>query len=507
MTEELPDGWAWVALGDVVDSIKNGVFVSRAKSEPDGVPILRIGAVRPMSLDLGDLRYSRMSEECLRDKDALLVEGDILFTRYNGNPDLVGACALVSTSVALTYPDKLIRARVSKEVALSSYVALVFSSQDVRSQVRLSVRSTAGQAGISGSDLRSVRVPLPPLGEQRRIVAALEAELSRLDAADKQLAQAEARLTSLRARFVEDTCLGRGRKGAESSAQLAPAAVDDGMVPGLPAGWEWKRLQEVADVVGGVTKDARKQSDPDCAEVPYLRVANVQKGALDLTQVKTIRVPPKKASQLELLPGDVLLNEGGDRDKLGRGWVWEGQIPGCIHQNHVFRARVRDGAIHPKLLSWHANEFGQRWCQANGKQSVNLASISLSKIRLLPIPVPPEEEQAELVKKLETAMSVFDRTAEQLASARAKATALRQALLNTAFTGKLVPQDPADEPASALLERLKAEHATVPATKRGRRSATAKATSAPARTSSATLTRIADDPQPVHAGEQTTLEF
>ncbi len=289
----------------------------------------------------------------------------------------------------------------------------------------------------------------------------------------------------------------------ESSAQLAPAAVDDGMVPSLPAGWEWKRLQEIADVVGGVTKDARKQSDPDCAEVPYLRVANVQKGVLDLTQVNTIRVPREKASQLELLPGDVLLNEGGDRDKLGRGWVWEGQIPGCIHQNHVFRARVRDGAIHPKLLSWHANEFGQRWCQANGKQSVNLASISLSKIRLLPVPVPPEEEQVELVKKLENAMAVFDRTAEQLASARAKATDLRRALLNAAFTGKLVPQDPSDESAAALLERARSERASAPKPKRARRSTIKTST----RLASAADVRAPEDPQPVHAGEQTALEF
>lgn len=503
MTEELPESWAQTTVDDLLgEKIINGRSVPTREG---GFPVLRLNAIKDGKIDPSVAKEGEWSES--EAEPYLLKAGDFLLSRGNGSLSLVGRGGLVSESYQVAFPDTMMRIRVNLGLVDSKYFCLLWNSSVLRREIESLARTTAGIYKVNQAILQGVHIPLPPRAEQRRIVDALEVELSRLDAADRQLAQAEARLVSLRARFVEDTCLGRGKDSAESSAKLAPAAVDDGMVPSLPAGWAWKRLQEVADVVGGVTKDARKQSDPDCVEVPYLRVANVQKGVLDLTRVNTIRVPQEKALQLELLPGDVLLNEGGDRDKLGRGWVWEGQIPGCIHQNHVFRARVRDGSIHPKLLSWHVNEFGQRWCQANGKQSVNLASISMSKIRLLPIPVPPEEEQAELVKKLETAMSVFDRTAEQLASARAKAAALRQALLNTAFTGKLVPQDPADEPASALLDRLKAEHAIVPAPKRGRRTATSKATSAPVRTSPVTPTRIADDPQPVHAGEQTALEF
>ncbi|MFE9244963.1 restriction endonuclease subunit S [Nocardiopsis sp. NPDC006938] len=499
MTEELPDGWVWASVGEVAETTL-GKMLDRAKNTGEhAVPYLRNVNVQWGHIDLTDV----LSMEIPPEKQELfrLQEGDLIICEGGE----IGRCAMWAGGVSyMAFQKALHRVRTFRGVE-AKYLLYVFEFLS-RSGKLLPYATGSTIKHIPQQKLRNIRFPLPPSSEQRKITTVLEVELSRLDAADRQLARAQERLVNLRARFVEETCLGRGY-ASDGSARLAPAGVDDGMVPELPAGWEWKRLQEVADVVGGVTKDARKQSDPDCAEVPYLRVANVQKGELDLTQVKTIRVPPKKASQLELLPGDVLLNEGGDRDKLGRGWVWEGQIPGCIHQNHVFRARVRDEVIHPKLLSWHANEFGQRWCQANGKQSVNLASISLSKIRLLPVPVPPEEEQAELVKKLETAMSVFDRTAEQLASARVKAAALRQALLNTAFTGKLIPQDPADEPASVLLDRLKAERASVPAPKRGRRTATPKATSAPVRTSSATPTRIADDPQPVHAGEQTTLEF
>ena len=148
--------------------------------------------------------------------------------------------------------------------------------------------------------------------------------------------------------------------------------------------------------MGGVTKDSKKQSLPGMVEVPYLRVANVQRGALKLDEVSSIRVTPQQAQALELRTGDVLLNEGGDRDKLARGWVWEGEVPSCIHQNHVFRARLRID-LDPYFLSFTANTLGGRWAERNGKQSVNLASISLSMIRRMPVIVPPEGVSARAV--------------------------------------------------------------------------------------------------------------
>ena len=233
------------------------------------------------------------------------------------------------------------------------------------------------------------------------------------------------------------------------------------------------RLGELADVVGGVTKDKKKQSDPDLPEVPYLRVANVQRGHLALDNVATIRVPPKKAEQLRLQDGDVLMNEGGDRDKLGRGWVWNGQVPGAIHQNHVFRARIRHEVLAPQLLSWYANGAA-KWFEENGKQSTNLASISLSRIKLLPVPVPPPDEQRAIVERIEEQLV-------QLRHARAAAervlrqgSQLRNALLRRAFAGDLVPQDETDEHAADAIARIAAERAAQPKPKRTRKKVTPK---------------------------------
>ena len=166
----------------------------------------------------------------------------------------------------------------------------------------------------------------------------------------------------------------------------------------------------------------------------------------------------------------MLLNEGGDRDKLGRGWIWEGQIPECIHQNHVFRVRLNSSLAIPKFVSHYANHFGQQYFFEEGNQTTNLASINMSKLRALPVPLPPVGEQEKLVAGLEDYLSLVDNCCESMRANLRRAARLRQAILKKAFEGKLVPQDPNDEPASALLQRIRSVRAHAPTRRRRDRS-------------------------------------
>jgi type I restriction enzyme, S subunit len=239
----------------------------------------------------------------------------------------------------------------------------------------------------------------------------------------------------------------------------------------IPDSWVWTTLGEIAKVVGGVTKDSKRQSDPKLSEVPYLRVANVQRGYLDLRIVARIRVPESTLEKLRLQPGDVLLNEGGDRDKLGRGWVWQGQIPDCIHQNHIFRARLVEATVHPKFLAWYANECARSWFDQMASQSVNLASISLSNIKRLPVPLPPYEEQEGIVAILDDYLSLLEASVSAVEEVKQRASALRRSLMAEAFGGRLVPQPHVDESARSLLKRINAGHPTQPQGRRHRRTA------------------------------------
>ena len=202
--------------------------------------------------------------------------------------------------------------------------------------------------------------------------------------------------------------------------------------------WPTEPLGTICEIVSGITKDSKKKGD-DYREVPYLRVANVQRLQLNLSEVKTIPAKESTIASYRLEPGDILLNEGGDRDKLGRGWIWQGQISECIHQNHVFRARIRDGKAIPKWIAYYANTNEARaYFLASGKQTTNLASISKKNLSALPVPLPPVDVQETLVAEIDTQLSRLDEVVSTLQGIQAKLKQARASILKAAVEGRLV---------------------------------------------------------------------
>ncbi|MGW4373438.1 restriction endonuclease subunit S [Streptomyces albidoflavus] len=455
--EALPEGWVRARIGDLCD------VNPRAFDEEPGdddlisqVPMAFVEAESGRMDASTQVRFGDFKKKSL----TRFQEDDVLFAKItpcmeNGKiakaQGLVGGRALGSTEFHVLR---------SAGGVLPEYLTHYLLQRNVRRVAERNMSGAVGQRRVPRPYLAGLEIPVPPLSEQRRIVAKLDEQLAHIEAGE-----AAARTALANSEILHDRITGQGACGGLGDVELFPvevgkADVDDGELPHLPAGWRWARLGEIAAVAGGVTKDSKKQGDPEYVEVPYLRVANVQRGRLVLDRIEKIRVPAIKAEALRLIGGDVLLNEGGDRDKLGRGWIWEDQIEDCIHQNHVFRARIVNNAIEPLLLAWHANSFGKNWCDRNGKQTVNLASISLRKIKLLPVPVPPQEVQAELVKVIQGHVEEVAAAHQLAQAALAQAAELRGALLHAAFTGALVPQDPADEPASVLLDRIRSERLT-----------------------------------------------
>jgi type I restriction enzyme, S subunit len=227
-------------------------------------------------------------------------------------------------------------------------------------------------------------------------------------------------------------------------------------LPALPSGWCWTTLATIAEIEGGITKDQKRQRTDSMREVPYLRVANVQRNYLDLREIKTILAEDDEISAMRLRKGDVLFTEGGDRDKLGRGWVWNDEIKECIHQNHIFRARLCLPLAEPKFVSYHGNFFGQQWFTATGKQTTNLASINKGVLSRFPVPLAPLNEQRRIVAKIEELFSDLDAGVAALNRIKANLKRYRAAVLKAAVEGKLTEEwrakHPKTEPASKLLE-------------------------------------------------------
>lgn len=189
-----PTGWTWVGLGQLMTLLRNGVSIKPTAIA--GTAILRISAVRPLAVNASDVRF--LDADVARDAKYAVESGDILFTRYNGNPQLVGVCGVVKNLARTTlHPDKLIRVKIASPLA-PELVAMLLSAGYSRSFLAKRVRTTAGQAGISGGDLKQVPVCIPPLAEQHRIVAEVERRLSLVDKLEAVVADALKHGASLR---------------------------------------------------------------------------------------------------------------------------------------------------------------------------------------------------------------------------------------------------------------------------------------------------------------------
>lgn len=343
---------------------------------------------------------------------------------------------------------------------------------------------------------------LAPKNEQSRIVDKLEELFSELEEGVKELKAAQTKLSQYRQSLLKSAVEGSLTQQwrAENSAQVQetgeqllarilkqrreqwrqqklaefaekgktppknwqeaypePVQPDTTDLPKLPEGWVWASLDMLGDIVSGVTKGTKRKAEIEMREVPYLRVANVQRGFLDLDEIKTILATESDIKKYTLMPGDILFNEGGDRDKLGRGWVWYGEVDNCIHQNHVFRMRAFVTDLVPEFISHHGNTFGKLWFQNAGKQTTNLASINKGILQKFPVPLAPAVEQKRIIELLEEELTLLAKQEEYTLAALTASEAQRKNILKSAFSGQLVPQDPNDEPASVLLEKIKRE--------------------------------------------------
>jgi type I restriction enzyme S subunit len=156
----------------------------------------------------------------------------------------------------------------------------------------------------------------------------------------------------------------------------------------------------------------------------------VQDGYLDLQQVKFLRVKPADVEKFRLIPGDVLMNEGGDFDKLGRGTVWEGEIEPCIHQNHVFRVRTFPELLDPYFLAYFSGSSrGKAYFVKSSKQSTNLASINSTQLRAFEVPVPPFSEQSAIVDHLQSHKNRLELEGRNIGKLKAQKTGLMDDLL------------------------------------------------------------------------------
>ena len=284
---------------------------------------------------------------------------------------------------------------------------------------------------IGGPDLRSLPILLPPLAEQRAIAAVLDAIDEAIERTEEVIAATERLRDALLHELLTCGLPGRHSEWAD--------------VPGLgtvPACWDVVRLGDVAEVQTGRAVN-RKSARNGNVEVPYLSVANVKDGYLDLDVVKTMLVSLNDLERYGLKAGDVLFTEGGDADKLGRGTVWQGEIEPCLHQNHVFSVRPHDDVLLSSFLSASASsDRGKRYFLGAAKQTTNLASINSTQLKSMPMPLPTLLEQ----RAIDAALGGVDGAIERAREERAGLHSLQAAAADALLTGRVRVGQVAERP-------------------------------------------------------------
>ena len=284
---------------------------------------------------------------------------------------------------------------------------------------------------LYSDDLGRIEAILPPCEEQDAIVRFLDHADWRI----RRYILAKQKLIKLLEEQKQAIIHRAVTRSLDPNVRLKPSDVE--WLGDMPEHWEVARLKDVADVQTGLTLGKNYKSVVTESH-PYLRVANVQVGRVDLRHVKRIDVPPQEASGATLRDGDVLMTEGGDIDKLGRGCVWHDEIPGCLHQNHIFAVRCRQHLLVPEFLAGlMASQHGRDYFQLTAKRTTNLASTNSTTLRAFPIVLPPNVEQRAILDDISRQSigldTAIDRTQREISLLRE----YRTRLIADVVTGKL----------------------------------------------------------------------
>jgi type I restriction enzyme S subunit len=419
MNKSAPEGWGIVPLGEFCLGVRGVSYkpedLSPAKAEHT-VTLLRSNNIQSGRLVLADVQNVNQAKVS---KKQLACEGDIAVCMSNGSKRLVGKSAVFrnipqGTKYTVGAFCSIFRPLDS---ASSGFVAQLLSSDQFQHQVDFSLAGSAIN-NLKNSGVIEYQFLKPPLPEQQKIAAILS---SVDNVIEKTRAQID-KLKDLKTGMMQELLT----KG------IGHTEFKDSPVGRIPVGWECIPLEEVATVQTGVAKNSN--SVGDMIEVPYLRVANVQDGFLDLSEVKTIKIDRSRLDRFALQKDDVLVNEGGDFDKLGRGAVWDNRIVPCVHQNHVFVVRTDKSKLLSFFFSYlSGSQHGKKYYLSCAKQTTNLASLNSSQLKKFPVLLPSLLEQ----EKISGALATTDQKIDECSRKLAKSLDLKKALMQDLLTGKV----------------------------------------------------------------------
>ena len=368
-------------------------------------------------------------------------EQDILIARYGAS------LGRILTGQSGAYNVAMVKVHIPEEIH-RQFVYHLLNSEIFQAPLRLLSRSA--QSGFNKQNLSNIDLPFPPLAEQKRIADKLDTLLARVEACRARLERVHVILKRFRQAVLAAATSGEltedWRKNKDKSKKY--------------------RLVSLAETGSDFRYGSSTKSQPS-GKVPVLRMGNIQDGKLDWSDL-VFSSNHDEISKYKLSSGDVLFNRTNSPELVGKTAVFKGEQP-AIYAGYLIRIRCGSELL-PDYLNYCLNSpAGQEWRWRVKSDSVSQSNINAKKLATFQFELPPIEEQREIVRRVETLFDLADQLESRCRTAQTQVEYLRPSLLSKAFRGELVPQDPNDEPASVLLERIRGKRAMQPALRKAKR--------------------------------------
>lgn len=492
----LPKAWIEIELSEIANIIRGVTYKKEhsANIAQDGfLPVIRATNITGSALHLDELVY--VPAENIS-KEQILQPGDVVIASSSGSKEIVGKAGAFSDGNFVGSFGAFCTG-IRPSIFLSAdYFGYYFQTPSYRKSVsELSAGSNINN--LKTRDLASQRFPLPPFAEQNRIVTKLEELLTDLDAGVAELKAAQKKLAQYRQSLlkaaVEGALTAQWREdnpATESGAQLLerilqerrvrweakqlakfaeqgktppkewqkkypePVQPDTTDLPPLPEGWVWATIDQLT-IEQRYGSSAKTNEDNN--GIAVLRMGNIQEGRLDYSSLKYLPKSHNEFPSLFLKDGDLLFNRTNSPELVGKTAIYRSELTPCSFASYLISVRLAPNII-PEFVSGFINSvYGRHWVKSVAVQQVGQANVNGSKLAALTIPLPPAREQIELFELLmEKIAGAFEQSRNIELSIK-QSSAQRQNILRAAFAGQLVPQDPTDEPASMLLERIRVQ--------------------------------------------------
>ncbi len=515
---ELPSSWSWTSLKGLKEFSLYGPRFSSDDYADEGVSVLRTSDISEGGkVDINSAPKLPLDEEQFEKYKCKT--GDLLITRTGS----LGTLAVFNDKVRAIPGAYLIQYRLLSPEITNWYIYTFLKSSAGQREL------TGGGAGVGRPNLNApkidaIQIPLPPLNEQKRIVAKIEELFSELDAGEASLRQAKHQLgvyrqsllkqafegklsqtwrtqnpdklespdhllvriqSERRSRYEEQLkeweaeVLAWEQSGKEGKRPKKPKSVKATNPPtaeelesslNISTEWQLVPAEEIGEVQLGRQRSPKNVSKD--YPTKYIRAANITEAGLALEDILEMEFSPSERKTFGLTFGDLVLSEAsGSASQVGKPAMWKGEIPNCCFQNTVIRHRLHI-LEYSEFYLWLYRFFYLHGTFSKTAGGVGINHLSAGKFARIPVPLCSLAEQQEIVRLLDAQFSVIEQNEREIDDALRRSEALRQSILKKAFTGQLVPQDPTDEPASQLLEKIQSQQeAEVPQEKTAKRAA------------------------------------